>query len=326
MQIIKCIENFKHCRRGDICLALGNFDGVHVGHREILRRTVRLADEMKKKSAALLFLPHPVSVLFPGKAPELILTAGDRIRLLGETGIDYVIIHPFTKEFAALSPEAFAGEILADALGACAVVVGYNYSFGRYGRGTPEDLTRLGERYHFTVKVVDPVAVDGEVAGSTAIRVLLQQGELARANKMLGYHYFLRGKVVYGDGRGHRLGFPTANLAFAPEVVLPAFGVYLTWVAGRDFSGWGITNVGKRPTFGKRETSVEVHLLDADKNIYGEELIVHFLHRLRGEKTFADAGALVAQITADAKTARTLLALPPYNTLRLPAYTPACPE
>ncbi|NLM45868.1 MAG: bifunctional riboflavin kinase/FAD synthetase [Firmicutes bacterium] len=325
MQIIQGIENFKHYHRGGICLALGNFDGVHVGHREILRETISMAGKIGKKSAALLFQPHPMSVLSPGKAPELILEAGDRIRLLGETGIDYVIIHSFTRDFAALSPEAFAGEVIADALQACGVVVGYDYSFGKCGRGTPEDLIRFGERFHFTVKVVDPVTVDGEVAGSTAIRSLLQQGELARANKMLGYYYFLRGTVVRGDGRGRLLGFPTANLAVAPEVVLPAFGVYLTWVAGRDISGWGITNVGRRPTFGKRDITVEIHLLDADKNIYGKELIVYFLHRLRGEKTFADAGALAAQIAEDAGTARKLMAQPPYNALQLPAYAPACP-
>ncbi|NLN07037.1 MAG: bifunctional riboflavin kinase/FAD synthetase [Firmicutes bacterium] len=325
MQIIKGIMNFKHYHRGGICLALGNFDGVHVGHRKILRETISMAGKMGKKSAALLFQPHPASVLFPGKAPELILAAGDRVRLLGETGIDYVIIHPFTREFAALSPETFAGKVLVGALQACGVVVGYNYSFGKYGRGTPKDLIRFGKLFHFAVKVIEPVTVDGEAAGSTAIRILLQQGELTRANKMLGYHYFLRGKVVHGDGRGRRLGFPTANLAVAPEVVLPAYGVYLTWVTGRDFSGWGITNVGRRPTFGKKDTTVEIHLIDTEKNIYGKELIVYFLHRLRGEKAFTDAVALVAQIAEDVKMAKMLLTQPPYNSLLLPAYTPACP-
>ncbi|MCR3922479.1 MAG: bifunctional riboflavin kinase/FAD synthetase, partial [Firmicutes bacterium] len=301
MQIVKGIDLFHSVHHDRVYLALGNFDGVHVGHREIIRTTVDLAKEQGKKSAILLFFPHPLSILHPQHSPELLITMEDRIAMLGEAGIDYVIIHPFTRDFAALSPEQFAREILRNKLSVAGVVVGFDYSFGSRGSGKPTDLQAMGKQYDFSVQVIEPVTVQDEAVGSSAIRLLLTQGNVEKASAMLGYPYYVRGTVVHGDGRGRTLGFPTANLQLPPEVIRPANGVYLAKVAMAEQMFWALTNVGTRPTFHKNETSVEVFLLDTKKNLYYEELIVYFIQRMREEKSFIDAAALIKQIQNDVR-------------------------
>lgn len=288
-------------------MALGNFDGVHKGHREIIRAATDAAAEIGGKSAVLVFMPHPLSILVPTKAPALLSTADDRISMLGKAGVDYVIVHPFSREFASITPEAFAGEILYARLGVSGVVVGFNYSFGRRGSGSPDDLARLGTRFGFFVRVISPVSVDGTPVGSTEIRRFLKEGRVEAAAAMLGYPFYLRGTVVHGDGRGRTLGFPTANLLASCDVIRPAHGVYFCRaVCGEDVS-WALTNVGNRPTFCKEEPSVEVYLLDREKNLYGKELVVSFLQKIRDERTFSGAADLTRQIKSDVELARTLI-------------------
>ncbi|NLZ39421.1 MAG: bifunctional riboflavin kinase/FAD synthetase [Firmicutes bacterium] len=307
MQTVHGIETFSSLSQEPIILALGNFDGVHLGHQKIITTTVNLARKQQRKSAVLIFLPHPLAVLCPESSPNLLITVEDRIRMLNEAGIDYVILHPFTKDFALITPEYFVRRILVEQLQVAGVVVGYNYSFGHRGCGNSTDLQRYGQEYGFLVKVVPPVTVDGESVGSSFIRKLLAAGKVEKANKMLGYTFFLRGKVIHGDGRGHKLGFPTANLKLAPEIMCPASGVYLTQaiISGQNY--WSLTNIGRRPTFHKSEISIEVHLLDTKKNLYAEELVVRFLHRMREEKSFADAAFLIAQINEDIQAAKNII-------------------
>jgi riboflavin kinase / FMN adenylyltransferase len=307
MEIIQGIDNFGEHGRAKPVLALGNFDGVHKGHRAILRATVDRARETGAKSAVLILMPHPLALLSPDNAPALLQTAEDRILMLGEAGIDYVIIHPFTREFAGILPESFAAEILYGRLGVSGVVVGFDYSFGRRGQGNANDLVRLGSRLGFSVEVVEPVSVAGVAVGSTAIRRFLAEGRVEAAAAMLGYPFYLRGKVIHGDGRGRTLGFPTANLAVPPDVIRPANGVYLSKAAYEKETAWALTNVGSRPTFCNADPSIEVYLLDKEKNLYGKELIVSFLQKMREEKTFKSAAELMRQIQRDVELARAIV-------------------
>lgn len=307
MKLIHGIENFKHNYDGKLIMALGNFDGVHLGHREIIRATVNAAKEIGSASAVLILSPHPLSILFPERPPALLMTMEDRISKLGDEGIDFIIVHPFTREFAAICPEEFAHNVLHIKLGATGIVVGFDYSFGHFGSGSPADLTEFGKRFGFWVKIMEPVRVAGVAAASTIIRGLLKTGRVGDAAGMLGYPFYLRGSVIHGDGRGRLLGFPTANVLTPCDVILPDHGVYLTKVYGEGLESWAVTNVGKRPTFCQGEANVEVHLLDFDKNLYGKELIVNFLQKIREERVFSGAGDLIEQIKLDIALARQLI-------------------
>ncbi|MBS4031397.1 MAG: bifunctional riboflavin kinase/FAD synthetase [Clostridiales bacterium] len=307
MLLILGIENFKQNYDGKLTLALGNFDGVHLGHREIIRTTVTTAKKNGTASAVLILSPHPLSVLFPQKPPALLMTMEDRISKLGDEGIDFIIVHPFSREFAAIKPEEFARDILHEKLGADCIVVGFDYSFGHFGSGSPTDLTEFGKRFGFCVNIMEPVRVAGVTAASTIIRGLLQTGRVEEAARMLGYPFYLRGSVVHGDGRGRLLGFPTANVLTPCDVILPDHGVYLTKIHGEGLEAWAVTNVGKRPTFCQGEANVEVHLLDVERNLYDKELIVHFLQKIREERVFSGAGELIEQIELDIALARQLI-------------------
>ncbi len=292
-------------------LALGNFDGVHIGHRMIISATVDTAAAGGAKSAALIFSPHPLQVLAPESSPDLLLTLEDRIKLLGEAGIDYVVVHPFNREFAALLPEDFVCRVLKEELGASGVVVGFNYSFGLRGRGKADDLKRLGAACSISVQVIKPVEKGGSPVASSRIRVLLAAGRVQEAREMLGYPFGLKGTVVHGDGRGRQLGFPTANVLTSAEVIHPGHGVYLTRVLftaeAQKKWHWALTNVGKRPTFSKSEPSVEVHLLDLQTNLYGRELNVQFIQKIRDERLFTGPAELCDQIKKDVDRARYLI-------------------
>ena len=310
MEMFQGIETFRKNCIEPIVLALGNFDGVHKGHRQILRATTAAAGEISAKSACLIFMPHPLVVVMPAKAPALLLSLHDRICSLGNAGIDYVIVHPFCRKFAAIEPETFVKEILHGKLGVSGVVVGFDYSFGCRGSGTASDLEEMGTRLNFFVRVIDPVTVDGIPVGSTAIRQYLAAGHVEAATAMLGYPFYLRGTVVHGDGRGRKLGFPTANLLVNCDLIRPGNGVYLCKAACGDKVFWALTNVGNRPTFCKDETSLEVYLLDQEKNLYGHELIVSFLQKIRDERIFNSSAALARQIQTDVSFARSLIADP----------------
>jgi len=291
-----------------VVLTLGNFDGVHVGHQEIVGRAVREARNVGGQAIALTFEPHPIAVLAPERAPPILQSLHDRLALLRDLGLGVTVLERFTRRFAALSPDAFVEDFLLRHLELLHVVVGYNVTFGRNRAGSVETLRELGARRGFAVDVVGPVSVDGEDVSSTRLRTLLLAGDVARARRLLGRPHALRGRVVAGDRRGRTLGFPTANLHLRSHLVLPADGVYAVRanVDGRRRDG--VLNIGVRPTFAGRRRTVEVHLLDFTGDVYGAWLVVELVERLRGEVAFAGPDALRAAIAADVARARDMLA------------------
>ena len=289
-------------------VTIGNFDGVHRGHQVLLRRAVALAERNGARSVAVTFDPHPAVLLRADAAPPRLQTLEDRVATLAAAGLDTVLVLPFTRELASSTPAAFVAEVLAGSLAAVRVVVGTNFRFGAKAAGDVVTLLELGEQHGFAPEAVTLLEMDGRRISSSAIREHLQDGDLAWATVALGRPYQLGGIVIRGDGRGRGIGFPTANLALDPDLVVPATGVYAghalldgSWVPA-------VTNVGLRPTFDGTTRTVEVHLLDVDRDLYGQQLAFRFLHRLRSEQRFDGVEALVAQIGADVARARGLLA------------------
>lgn len=293
--------------RAPSVVTIGNFDGVHRGHQVLLRRATALARQHEVRSVAVTFDPHPAVLLRGDAAPPRLQTLEDRIDALAAAGLDVVLILPFTRELASSTPAGFVAEVLAGSLAAVRVVVGTNFRFGAKAAGDIVTLLELGEEHGFAPEAVTLLELDGRRISSSAIREHLQEGDLAWASAALGRPYDLAGTVVAGDGRGRGIGFPTANLAIAPELMIPATGVYAghAWLDG----AWvpAVTNVGLRPTFDGTTPTVEVHLLDVDEDLYGTTLRFRFRHRLRPERRFDGVDALVAQIRSDVARARELL-------------------
>lgn len=290
----------------NLLVGLGNFDGVHLGHRELIGQMVAKAWEKGAVPAVFTFHPHPLSVLDPENAPPLLLSPQAKERLIAELGVEVLLRVPFTREFARIEPEDFITEVLWKGLGVKAVFVGYNYTFGYQGRGTPELLQEYGLKCGFEVYVLPPVMVDGQVVSSTLIRQLLLSGEVDRAARLMGYRPFVEGQVVAGDRRGGALGFPTANLEPEDGLLIPANGVYVVEAELGDDCFLGVANIGTRPTFYSKNARrhIEVHLLDFHGNLYGRWMRVRFKRRLREEKRFTSVSELVAQIRQDISRAR----------------------
>ncbi|MGO0122983.1 bifunctional riboflavin kinase/FAD synthetase [Desulfothermobacter acidiphilus] len=290
-------------------VGLGNFDGVHLGHRCLLQRLVQWAAERKGVPAVLTFEPHPAAVLNPEKAPPLLLSGELKRRFLAELGVQVLFVLPFTPQFASLAPEAFVREVLVGEMGVEAVFVGYNHTFGRGGKGNPELLASLGKQLGFAVEIIPQVVVNGRPVSSTLVRELLLRGEVEEARHYLGYYPTYAGKVVPGDKRGRSLGYPTANLELKEPVLLPACGVYLVQVQVLGEDRYGLANVGVVPTFGARNTPrVEVFLFRMDRDLYGCEMEVRFLRRIREERRFASPAELINQIQQDVAQAQEIIA------------------
>jgi riboflavin kinase / FMN adenylyltransferase len=294
-------------------VTIGNFDGVHRGHRTLLHRTVDAGLARGVRTIAVTFEPHPAAVLRPGSEPPRLTSKEERAELLLDAGIDLVVLLPFTRELAALEPEEFIDHVLADRLRACRVVVGTNFRFGRGATGDVAVLVEHGEEQGFDVEAVAVRDLHGVAISSTSIREALRRGDLRWATEALGRPYQLRGEVVRGDGRGRSIGIPTANLEVPAGRLVPPNGVY----AGHASAGgqrWRcVTNVGVRPTFDVGDVpTVETHLMDGvDVDLYGEVLTVSFEHHLRGEQRFDSVEELVARIHADIDEATALLAAEP---------------
>jgi riboflavin kinase / FMN adenylyltransferase len=302
MRIVRGLPSVPPERRPS-AVALGVFDGVHVGHRAILGAAVAHARATGASALVCTFEPHPLEVLQPDRAPQAITTLDERLELIADCGVDGTVVLTFTRELAAVEPEAFVKDVLVDRLAARQVVVGFNHRFGRGARGDAALLRDLGGRLGFSVDVIEPLSVDGVPVSSTAIRAALGRGELASAERMLGRPYTLPGKVVAGAGRGRTLGFPTANVA-PDRPVLLAPGVYAcgTEVAGQAHRA--VVNVGVRPTFGEDALAVEAYLLDFAGDLYGQTIRLTFMSRIREERRFPNVDALRAQIADDVDTAR----------------------
>jgi riboflavin kinase / FMN adenylyltransferase len=288
-------------------ITLGNFDGLHLGHQELLKMVIQRAREKSAVSLVVTFRPHPLKILAPEKCPPLISIYEEKIQLFEKLGIDVLVKIPFTRDFSAKSPEAFVKDILCETLGAKEIFVGYNYRFGKGRAGNIKTLKGLGERFGFTVREVEQVSLNGEVISSTKIRELVRDGEVEHAAALLGRPYAITGIVVKGDGRGKGLGFPTANIAPKHEII-PADGVYAVRLYVRDKFYDGIANIGLRPTFDKKNLTIEVHVFDFNEDIYGEEISLYFIRKIREEIKFENADALTRQIRSDIETAKATLA------------------
>ncbi|MFB3778411.1 MAG: bifunctional riboflavin kinase/FAD synthetase [Bryobacteraceae bacterium] len=290
---------------GPCVLSIGNFDGVHAGHRRILRRVVELANRRGWTPSVLTFDPHPARIVAPRRAPRLLTTPDERAALMAVEGIRQVLILPFTQQVAHMSPEEFARTVLQDALSVRAVLVGSNFRFGRRHSGDTERLAQLGQVYGFLVEVIPAVELRRRQISSSVVRRLIESGDVATAARLLTRPHSLEGMVVSGQGIGSSQTVPTLNLK-TPAEVLPASGVYITrtreMAGGRMWSS--VTNVGVRPTFGGEGLTVETFLLDPLEGETPKSIRVEFWKRLRGERKFPSAEALKVQILRDAGRAR----------------------
>ena len=291
-------------------ITLGNFDGIHLGHQELVRMVIRRAAEIEGQSMVVTFRPHPLKVLAPEKCPPLISIYEEKIQIFEKLGIDVLVKIPFSLRFAEMTPREFVKDILCDLLGAKDIFVGYNYKFGRGREGTTQTLKQMGKEYGFIVHEVEQISLDGEVISSTKIRQFLKAGDVEHAAKLLGRPYAIAGIVIRGDSRGKTLGFPTANIA-SKHAIIPSDGVYAVKLLAREKCLSGVVNIGIRPTFDTRSLAIEVHVFDFNEDLYGEEITLYFIRKIREERKFDTAEALIGQIKKDISTARDILASSP---------------
>ena len=290
-----------------VVVALGNFDGVHLGHQKVLNRAVEVGRERGYKVVAATFDPHPRAILKPGAEPKLLTTLELRREALMRYGADEVYEIRFDKQLSNKSPGEFVEDVLVGELGADVVVVGKNFRFGHRAAGDVRNLGHLMEQRGGAVYAVPIRAANGEEEiNSTRIRELISTGEVSHAGRLLGRPYLLRGEVVVGDKRGRTIGFPTANVAADPRAVIPARGVYAGSVRVEAAVYTACTNIGVAPTFDRRESRVEAYLLDFAGDLYGKTVDVTFTERIRGEKRFSGIEELKAQIWRDVEKARRL--------------------
>jgi len=299
MHTVMGIENFLNKNR-PVYLALGNFDGVHKGHQSLISQVVQKATNNGGQAVAFIFEPHPAQVLTPERAPRLLNTPHRKAKLLEKMGLDVLIYNSFTREIAAWSPDQFVEKILIHELQIREVFVGFNYTFGHRGAGTPELLQKMGENKGFGVNIIDPVKYKGETISSSLVRKSLEKGDITTACQLLGYYPVLEGVVVEGEHRGSAIGFPTANIGVETIYNVPGKGVYAAQagVGGKNYHC--VVNIGSKPTFHEEyPLSIEAHLIDFTGDIYGQEICLSFMEKLRDEQRFGSLQELVAQISLD---------------------------
>jgi riboflavin kinase/FMN adenylyltransferase len=290
----------------DMLLTVGVFDGVHLGHRHLISRLTELARKQGLTSGVVTFAQHPQEVLFPQTKLPFLTDLAQRKKLLKDEGVKVIITLSFTPELASLSPRQFLG-MLKKYLRMRGLVVGPDFALGQNREGNVENLSQLGKEMGFSVTVVPPLMINGEVVSSTAIREALASGDMKRAQSLIGRPFSLQGRVTSGAMRGAGLGFPTANLEASPQQALPAEGVYASRVHINNQAYPAMTNIGQRPTFGESQRVVEVYLLDYQGDLYGQELAVDIIERLRGEIKFDSPEELKQQIAEDIKQGTAIL-------------------
>ena len=294
---------------GPLFLAIGVFDGVHLGHQAVISTSAEHARAVNGTAVVVTFDPHPEKILRPQVAPHLLTATPHKIALIRDLGVRHLLIITFNKQFAATEPEDFVHQLVNDSKPLREICVGHEWSFGKNRRGNLELLKKLGTQFDFNVIGIPPVTVKGEVVSSTTIRQAVEAGDLKKAAEMLGREYTILGTVVRGDDLGKKIGFPTANLS-AHNEQFPPNGVYFAQAKLDEAVYPGVVNLGYRPTVSssKTERILEIHLLDFNRDIYGKDLEVRFIRYLRPEKKFENLDALVRQIKADVKQARVLCA------------------
>jgi riboflavin kinase/FMN adenylyltransferase len=292
---------------GPLFLAIGVFDGVHLGHQAVISTSARHAQEVGGTPVVVTFDPHPAKVLRPEEAPRLLTATQHKIALIRALGVAHLLVVKFDREFASTPPEEFVHQLVRHANPLREICVGHEWSFGKNRAGNLALLQKLGAEHQFNVVGIKPVAVNGTVVSSTAIRHAVETGDLHRAAEMLGREYTILGTVKRGAQLGRQLGFPTANLSAHSEQ-FPPNGVYVAEARLGEEVFFGVANLGVRPTVsgGKPERLLELHLFDLDREIYGQDVEVRFTRYLRAEQKFEDLEALKAQIARDVEAARAL--------------------
>jgi riboflavin kinase/FMN adenylyltransferase len=284
-------------------VTLGNFDGIHLGHRALIEGAVRDARELGVPAAVLTFEPHPVKVLAPEHAPKMILTHKDKMQLLQNLDVDIVVVQHFDLSFAKIAAEDFVRRFLAERLKPAKIWVGRDFRFGQGRKGRAEDLLRWGGQYGFSVAVVEPILVGGVRVSSSQARELIEAGKVDAVTELLGRYHFVSGRVVTGHRRGRDLGFPTANIAARTELT-PLDGIYATIFHLGEKDLPSVSSIGVNPTFGAGPKTVESFILNFNGDIYGAPVRLSFVQRLRGEQTFSSVESLVEQIGRDVDCAK----------------------
>jgi riboflavin kinase/FMN adenylyltransferase len=289
-------------------VTVGTFDGVHLGHRDLLERLTERAASRRLPSLLVTFDPHPLEVVNPSAAPPLLSTTGEKLQAIAESEVDYAVVLPFTPALAALDATAFVDRVLLERCCMRELLIGYDHGFGRGREGDVNLLRRLGDAQGFGVDVVEAVSVDGQAVSSSAVRRAVSYGDLERSARLLGRRYAFAGQVVRGQSRGRALGFPTLNIALSSaRKLLPPTGVYAVLTQSRRGTFGGMMNLGPRPTFGDATLSLEVHLFDVGGDWYDEHVRVEFVRRLRETLRFDSVEALVGQLRRDEAAARDAL-------------------
>ena len=303
MDSIQDISNFSTTKKTYV--TIGTFDGVHFGHQKIIEKLVLEAKKAKKKSVLLTFFPHPRMVLQKDNSLELINTIEERAELLKKTGLDYLIIHPFSKEFSRMTALEFVRDILVNQLNISKLIIGYDHHFGKNREGNIVQLTEYSHLYDFTVEEIPAQDIDDVSVSSTKVRRALTEGNLKTANNYLGYNFMLTGTVVNGKQLGGKIGFPTANIDVKENYkLIPKTGVYVVQSIIENKTVFGMMNIGNRPTVDGTHQTIEVHFFDFNKDLYNKILTIELLYFLRDEKKFSSIKTLIEQIKTDEKTAR----------------------
>ena len=285
-------------------VALGNFDGVHLGHQKLISNAVKCARDRGLKAAVFTFSNHPKDLLPTAKKVKSILYKHEKEQIIESLGLDYLFNIPFTEEIMVMDPDRFIREILLDRFHMKAAFCGFNYRFGKNASGTPALLENAGKGYGFTVDEMEPFMIDGNIVSSSLIRTMIASGQVERCQKYMGRNYEIGGEVVVGNKLGRTLGFPTSNLVIDETMVTPPNGVYITYC---DYNGVrypSVTNVGHKPTIGEYEKNVETHIFDFDRELYGKKIVVEFLKKTRDEVKFDDIQDLSDQIVRDCREAK----------------------
>ena len=285
-------------KESDNYVALGSFDGLHYGHLSLVRKTVEVAKKNNGKSMVFTYKNHPKTIVKPDSVPKLIMDLDTKLEYLEEENIDIVVLRNFTKEFMLMEAEDFI-RLLCEDYNVKGIVVGFNFRFGHKNLGNVELLKSLQNKYGYELYIMEPYTYRGDTISSTKIRNYILEGEVKEATNMLSKPYLIKGKVIHGKHLGRTIGFPTANLDFNDKMVIPGKGVYYTNVKYKDKVFKGLTSVGNNPTVNGKELTIETFILNFDEMIYGEELKVYFIEKIRGEIKFNSLDELVAEIKRD---------------------------
>jgi riboflavin kinase / FMN adenylyltransferase len=302
MEVFRNIEDFRRPELKTV-VTMGNFDGIHLGHQALVANAVAEAKQSRTLSVVFTFDPHPLKLLAPERAPQMIVNHQDKMDILKTLGVDAVIMQSFDRRFASIQAEDFVRRYLIERLNLSKIWLGRDLRFGRAREGDAEDLIRWGSDLGFSVGIVEPILVQGKRISSSRIRHLIEQGRVEEVQPMLGRYHFISGRVVNGHHRGRELGFPTANLAAATELI-PRDGIYATIMELQNRCWLSVSSVGHNPTFGNGLRTIEAYILDFAQDIYGESVKLSFVQRIREQRKFAQIEHLVTQMHEDVEAAR----------------------